>query len=76
MIKKLVDVAEIEDTRGHWASRTRRSPPHKRAGNRAPLIEEIISEARRAGKEIPPRSYAEKMLAGKEKYRDVLVNAD
>ena len=37
------------------------------------LNEEIIAEARRTGKKIVPVcSYAEKMMTGKEEYRDVL----
>ena len=37
------------------------------------LIEEIVAEARRAGKKIVPLcSYADKMMTGKEEYRDVL----
>ncbi|MFC2637463.1 MAG: N-acetyltransferase [Mitsuokella sp.] len=37
------------------------------------LIEKTVAEARRAGKKIvPPCSYADKMMTGKEEYRDVL----
>lgn len=35
------------------------------------LIEKTVAEARRAGKKIvPPCSYADQMMTGKEEYRD------
>ena len=63
-----VGIAEFEDADGRWViTHTEVDPAYGR------LIEEIIAEARRTGKKIVPVcSYAEKMMTGKEEYRDVL----
>lgn len=72
--EKLVGVAEIEDTRGCWViTHTEVDPAYEGQGIARRLIEEIVAEARRAGKKIVPLcSYADKMMTGKEEYRDVL----
>ena len=72
--EKLVGVAEIEDTHGCWViTHTEVDPAYGGQGIARRLIEEIIAEARRAGKKIVPLcSYADKMMTGKEEYRDVL----
>ena len=69
-----VGVAEIEDTRGCWViTHTEVDPAYGGQGIARRLIEEIIAEARHTGKKIVPVcSYAEKMMTGKEEYRDVL----
>ena len=72
--EKLVGVAEIEDTHGCWViTHTEVDPAYGGQGIARRLIKEIIAEARRAGKKIVPLcSYADKMMTGKEEYRDVL----
>ncbi|EFF67015.1 acetyltransferase, GNAT family [Selenomonas noxia ATCC 43541] len=72
--EKLVGVAEIEDTHGCWViTHTEVDPAYGGQGIARRLIEEIVAEARRAGKKIVPLcSYADKMMTGKEEYRDVL----
>ena len=67
-------VAEIEDTHGCWViTHTEVDPAYGGQGIARRLIEEIVAEARRAGKKIVPLcSYADKMMTGKEEYRDVL----
>jgi len=72
--EKLVGVAEIEDTHGCWViTHTEVDPAYGGQGIARRLIEEIVVEARRAGKKIVPLcSYADKMMTGKEEYRDVL----
>ena len=69
-----VGVAEIEDTHGCWViTHTEVDPAYGGQGIARRLIEEIVAEARRAGKKIVPLcSYADKMMTGKEEYRDVL----
>ena len=69
-----VGVAEIEDTRGCWViTHTEVDPAYGGQGIARRLIEEVVAEARRAGKKIVPLcSYADKMMTGKEEYRDVL----
>jgi hypothetical protein len=72
--EKLIGVAEIEDTHGCWViTHTEVDPAYGGQGIARRLIEEIVAEARRAGKKIVPLcSYADKMMTGKEEYRDVL----
>jgi len=72
--EKLVGVAEIEDTHGCWViTHTEVDPAYGGQGIARRLIEEIVAEARRAGKKIVPLcSYADKIMTGKEEYRDVL----
>ena len=72
--EKLVGVAEIDDTHGCWViTHTEVDPAYGGQGIARRLIEEIVAEARRAGKKIVPLcSYADKMMTGKEEYRDVL----
>ena len=72
--EKLVGVAEIEDTHGCWViTHTEVDPAYGGQGIARRLIEEVVAEARRAGKKIVPLcSYADKMMTGKEEYRDVL----
>ena len=72
--QKLVGVAEIEDTHGCWViTHTEVDPAYGGQGIARRLIEEIVAEARRAGKKIVPLcSYADKIMTGKEEYRDVL----
>ena len=69
-----VGVAEIEEARGYWViTHTEVDPAYEGQGIARRLIEEIVAEARRAGKKIVPLcSYADKMMTGKEEYRDVL----
>ena len=64
----------IEDTHGCWViTHTEVDPAYGGQGIARRLIEEIVAEARRAGKKIVPLcSYADKMMTGKEEYRDVL----
>ena len=63
--EKLVGVAEIEDTHGCWViTHTEVDPAYGGQGIARRLIEEIVAEARRAGKKIVPLcSYADKMLS-------------
>jgi len=72
--EKLIGVAEIEDTHGCWViTHTEVDPAYGGQGIARRLIEEIVAEARRAGKKIVPLcSYADKMMTGKEEYRAVL----
>ena len=72
--EKLVGVAEIEDTHGCWViTHTEVDPAYGGQGIARRLIEEVVAEARRAGKKIVPLcSYADKMMTGKEEYCDVL----
>lgn len=72
--EKLIGVAEIEDTHGCWViTHTEVDPAYGGQGIARRLIEEVVAEARRAGKKIVPLcSYADKMMTGKEEYRDVL----
>ena len=74
--EKLVGVAEIEDTHGCWViTHTEVDPAYGGQGIARRLIEEIVAEARRAGKKIVPIcSYAEKMMRGREEYTDVLAD--
>ena len=69
-----VGVAELEEARGYWViTHTEVDPAYGGQGIARSLIEEIVAEARRAGKKIVPLcSYADKMMTGKEEYRDVL----
>lgn len=69
-----VGIAEFEDADGRWViTHTEVDPAYGGQGIARRLIEEIIAEARRTGKKIVPVcSYAEKMMTGKEEYRDVL----
>ncbi|WP_037359070.1 GNAT family N-acetyltransferase [Selenomonas sp. oral taxon 892] len=69
-----VGVAEIEDTRECWViTHTEVDPAYGGQGIARRLIEGVVAEARRAGKKIVPLcSYADKMMTGKEEYRDVL----
>ena len=72
--EKLIGVAEIEDTHGCWViTHTEVDPAYGGQGIARRLIEEIVADALRAGKKIVPLcSYADKMMTGKEEYRDVL----
>ena len=72
--ERRVGVAELEDARGCWViTHTEVDPAYGGQGIARRLIEEIVAEARRAGKKIVPLcSYADKMMTGKEEYRDVL----
>lgn len=74
--EKLIGVAEIEDTHGCWViTHTEVDPAYGGQGIARRLIEEIVAEARRAGKKIVPIcSYAEKMMRGREEYTDVLAD--
>ncbi len=69
-----VGIAEFEDADGRWViTHTEVNPAYGGQGIARRLIEEIIAEARRTGKKIVPVcSYAEKMMTGKEEYRDIL----
>ena len=71
-----VGVAEIEDTHGCWViTHTEVDPAYGGQGIARRLIEEVVAEARRAGKKIVPLcSYAEKLMRGKEAYADVLAD--
>ena len=72
--EKRVGVAEFDAQDGRWSiTHTEVDPAYGGQGIARRLIEEIIAEARRTGKKIVPVcSYAEKMMTGKEEYRDVL----
>ena len=69
-----VGVAELEEARVCWViTHTEVDPAYGGQGIARRLIEEVVAEARRAGKKIVPLcSYADKMMTGKEEYRDVL----
>ena len=62
--------------RGCWViTHTEVDPAYGGQGIARRLIEEIVAEARRAGKKIVPLcSYAEKMMRGREEYTDVLAD--
>ena len=72
--ERRVGVAELEDARGCWViTHTEVDPAYGGQGIARRLIEEIVAEARRAGKKIVPLcSYADKMMTGNAAYRDVL----
>ena len=72
--ERRVGVAELEEARGCWViTHTEVDPAYGGQGIACRLIEEVIAEARRAGKKIVPLcSYADKMMTGKEEYRDIL----
>ena len=72
--EKRIGVAEFDAQDGRWSiTHTEVDPAYGGQGIARRLIEEIIAEARRTGKKIVPVcSYAEKMMTGKEEYRDVL----
>lgn len=74
---KRVGIAEIEDEDGRWIiTHTRVDPAYRGQNIARGLIEEVITEARSRGKKIAPLcAYAEKMMCGKEEYRDVLADA-
>ena len=69
-----VGIAEFEDADGRWViTHTEVDPAYGGQGIARRLIEEVVAEARRAGKKIVPLcSYADKMMTGKEEYCDVL----
>ena len=69
-----VGVAELEEAHGCWViTHTEVDPAYGGQGIARRLIEEIVAEARRAGKKIVPLcSYADKMMTGNAAYRDVL----
>lgn len=71
---KRIGVAEFDTRDGRWViTHTEVDPAYGGQGIARRLIEEIIAEARRTGKKIVPVcSYAEKMMTGKEEYRNVL----
>ena len=72
--ERRIGVAEFDAQDGRWSiTHTEVDPAYGGQGIARRLIEEIIAEARRTGKKIVPVcSYAEKMMTGKEEYRDVL----
>ena len=72
--EKRIGVAEFDAQDGRWSiTHTEVDPAYGGQGIARRLIEEIVAEARRAGKKIVPLcSYADKMMTGKEEYRDVL----
>lgn len=72
--EKRIGLAEIEERAGRWViTHTEVDPAYGGQGIARRLIEEIIRAARREGKKIVPLcSYADKMLTGREEYRDVL----
>lgn len=74
---KRIGIAEIEDEDGRWIiTHTRVDSAYGGQGIARRLIEAVITEARSRGKKIAPLcSYAEKMMCGKEEYRDVLADA-
>ena len=74
--EKRVGFAEIEDEGRCWViTHTEVDPAYGGQGIARRLIEEIVAEARRAGKKIVPLcSYAEKMMRGREEYTDVLAD--
>ena len=69
-----VGVAEFDAQDERWViTHTEVDPAYGGQGIARRLIEEIVAEARRAEKKIVPLcSYADKMMTGKEEYRDVL----
>ena len=72
--EKRIGVAEFDAQDGRWSiTHTEVDPAYGGQGIARRLIEEIIAEARRTGKKIVPVcSDAEKLMTGKEEYRDVL----
>ena len=69
-----VGIAKFEEARGCWViTHTEVDPTYGGQGIAHRLIEEVVAEARRAGKKIVPLcSYADKMMTGNAAYRDVL----
>ena len=69
-----IGIAEVKESEGRWIiTHTEVDSAYGGQGIARRLIEEIVAEARRAGKKIVPLcSYADKMMTGKEEYRDVL----
>ena len=69
-----VGIAKFEEARGCWViTHTKVDPTYGGQGIAHRLIEEVVAEARRAGKKIVPLcSYADKMMTGNAAYRDVL----
>ena len=74
--EKRIGVAEFDAQDGRWSiTHTEVDPAYGGQGIARRLIEEIVAEARRAGKKIVPIcSYAEKMMRGREEYTDVLAD--
>ena len=74
--EKRIGVAEFDAQDGRWSiTHTEVDPAYGGQGIARRLIEEIVAEARRAGKKIVPLcSYAEKMMRGREEYTDVLAD--
>ena len=70
-----IGYAVIEERGGRWViPHTEVDPAYGGQGIARCLIEEIIAAARREGRKIVPVcSYAEKMMQGKDEYRDVLA---
>ena len=71
---KCVGFAALEERDGRWIiTHTEVDPAYGGQGIARSLIEEVVRAARRAGKKIVPLcSYADKIMTGKEEYRDVL----
>jgi len=74
--EKRIGVAEFDARDGRWSiTHTEVDPAYGGQGIARRLIEEIVAEARRAGKKIVPLcSYPEKMMRGREEYTDVLAD--
>ena len=72
--EKRIGVAEFDAQDGRWSiTHTEVDPAYGGQGIARKLIEALIEAARRDGaKIVPVCSYAEKMMTGKEEYRDVL----
>ena len=69
-----IGIAEVKESEGRWIiTHTEVDSAYGGQGIARRLIEEVVAEARRAGKKIVPLcSYADKMMTGKEEYHDVL----